>query len=53
MLPLLASLFVPSLEAIAVFFLIGAPLVLLALLPTRSGHLPRLFTRLVVCQAGL
>jgi methionine-rich copper-binding protein CopC len=53
MLPIMAALFVPSLEAIAAFFLIGAPLVLLALLPTRSRQFPRLFTMLVVCQAGL
>jgi methionine-rich copper-binding protein CopC len=53
MLPILAALFVPSLEAIAAFFLIAAPLGLLALLPTRSRQFPRLFTMLVVCQAGL
>jgi methionine-rich copper-binding protein CopC len=53
MLPIMAALFVPGLEAIAAFFLIAVPLVLLALLPTRSRHFPRLFTMLVVCQAGL
>jgi methionine-rich copper-binding protein CopC len=53
MLPVLALLFVPALEAIAAFFLIALPLALLTLLPTRSPRFPRLFAMLAVCQAGL
>src|SRR5262245_10937876 len=53
MLPIMAGLFVPALEAIAAAFLIAVPLGLLALLPTRSRQFPRFFTMLVVCQAAL
>jgi methionine-rich copper-binding protein CopC len=53
MMPIMAALFVPALEAIAAFFLIVAPLGLLALLPTRSRHFPRFFSMGVVCQAAL
>jgi methionine-rich copper-binding protein CopC len=53
MLPVLALLFVPALEAIAAFFVIALPLALLALLPTRSPRFPRLFAMLAVSQAGL
>jgi len=52
-LPILAALFVPALEAGAAFFLCAAPLGMLPLLRARSRLFRRLFAMLVVCQAGL
>jgi hypothetical protein len=52
-LPILAALFVPALEAVAAFFLIAPPLALAVLLATRSHLLPRLFAMTAACQAGL
>ena len=53
LLPVLAALVVPALEAAAAFFLIAVPPGLLALLATRSPLLPRTFAMLAACQAGL
>jgi hypothetical protein len=52
-LPILAALFLPALEAVAAFFLVGPPLALLVLLATRSRLFPVLFAMTAVCQAGL
>src|SRR5262245_65245134 len=49
-LPILGALLVPALEAAAGCFLIAVPLGLLALLPTRSRLLPRLYALLALCQ---
>ena len=53
LLPILAALFVPALETAAAFFLIAVPLALVVLLLARSPRFPRLFTMMVVSQAGL
>jgi hypothetical protein len=53
LLPIFAALFVPLLETAGVFFLSAVPLVLIVLLLTRSRLFPRIFSMLIVCQAGL
>ncbi len=53
MIPVLAALFVPALEAAAAFFLIAVPLGLVVLLLARSRLFPTIFAMTVVCQAGL
>ncbi|MGH7288631.1 MAG: copper resistance protein CopC [Myxococcota bacterium] len=53
LLPIFAALFVPVLETAGVFFLSAVPLVLIVLLLTRSRLFPRIFSMLIVCQAGL
>lgn len=53
LLPIFAALFVPLLETSAAFFLIAVPLGLIVLLLTRSRLFPRIFSMLIVCQAGL
>jgi hypothetical protein len=52
-LPILAALFVPILEAATAFFLIAAPPAMIALLLTRSHRFPKIYVMLSVCQAGL
>jgi hypothetical protein len=53
MLPILAALLVPTLEAATAFFLIAVPAAMIALLLARSRLFPRIFVMLSVCQAGL
>ncbi len=53
LLPIFAALFVPLLETAAACFLIAVPLGLIILLLTRSRLFPRIFSMLIVCQAGL
>jgi len=52
-LPILVALFVPTLEAVAAFFLIAAPPAAIVLLVSRSQLFPKIFAMLIACQAGI
>jgi hypothetical protein len=53
LMPVLAALCVPALEAVAAFFLIALPPGLLVLFATRSRRFPEIFARTATVQAAL